>query len=203
MLFNKFDPESLSKQKFSVSGVPLPALFGRTTISEEWTRLADTYHWQFERYDDMHAGYVRPIGDALESIFAWPVTRQLVLDNFHPGDPLRICLNMDAFPVESDMHCTLFSMALVNMGPISKSPLLRYPLGLVNCRDKDRDVFASVFKSNITAINSMIDTGVVDIRFQTEGGEETLRFPVTVRRHLIIVYHVFGKHHAKLIEYTV
>lgn len=184
-LGQQFDDKKGKYVPIEVNGVRVPKmLLGRTATVLGWTEMKKKFVWDFVICNDNPeaVAFVRPLTASLNDFFRWPFTRQLYTESLQPGDKLDLSINLDAFPIAEDLDLTLFSMAVTNIGMVSKSPLLRFPLGVATCSDQDRDEFTALFEDNINLINNMIDTGVVHIKTKDEGGvEKEWEVPVSVR----------------------
>jgi hypothetical protein len=75
---------------------------------------------------------------------------------------------MDKFSVEDGLPVTSMSIAITNLGPVSKSPLLREPIGIATCADSERDYWSVLWRANIDAINDMISTGKVTLMVENQ-----------------------------------
>lgn len=181
-----WDSASSSWTSRYINGAELPPpLFGRSTAVKAWGAASKKVSHKFVAYEGDTVGYSRLITDALSDFFRWPFTRKLYdAAESHRMEkrPLMLCLNLDGFPAQEDLHLTLMSMTVLNVGPISKSPLLRFPLGIATCPDKERDAYAEIFKDNITIINESRRTGKITIPLEKgeDGRRPLLTVPVSV-----------------------
>lgn len=185
-LGTQWDSKSQKWTNMHINGVEVPRLLpSRSTAWRVCSKHASDIAVNFVRLPEDHVhydadvvGYEVPIDDVLRRWFL----RKFTSDSFWalPSElrrPLVLSLNMDGYSVEDNLSLTAISIAVTNLGPVSKSVLLREPLGIAACADSEREYWSVLFEHNIARINDMIQTGTVSISIN----DTLAKVPVKVR----------------------
>jgi hypothetical protein len=205
-LGSSFDPDSGKWRPVTINGVQAPRmLLHRSTAAKGWAAAARriTVHYSslptnLPNYVPDVVAYEVPLEDCLSRYFTRSFTRnQYTSLPAAKREQLVLSLNMDGFPVESDLSVTMISIAVTNVGPISKSPLLREPLAIATCSDSEREYWEPLLKRTINSVNEIINTGFATFKVMGPNGAETkIRIPARVRSFrfsfLVITYQIIN-----------
>lgn len=188
---SSFDPDSGKWRPVTINGVQAPRmLLHRSTAAKGWAAAARRINVHYSSLDPNLPNYVPdivayevPLADCLSRYFSRSFTKnQYSSLPAAKREQLVLSLNMDGFPVEGDLSATMISVAVTNIGPVSKSPLLREPLAIATCSDSEREYWEPLFKRTIKSINHIIETGFATFTVTSPNGTKTkIRIPARVR----------------------